>query len=167
MFEITLMQMQIQIHRVRYGMALFVSVSLQHHTKINHGWPTRQLLVRYGMALFVSVSLQHHTMSPLHLMYIMDSKSSKHRLVKSGLYQLTSPQLIEMPSLARLPVTPVHFSCSESARSMKWNLAVRISKSVNISVVSHSFPSSGIWEQTGRKRRVSHSCFTKTLQLLW
>lgn len=85
----------------------------------------------------------------------------------SMLYQLTSPQLIEMPYLVQLPVAPVHFSRSEQARSMKLNLAARVSKSVNISVVCCSFLSSGICEQTGRKLRVSHSCFTKPLQLLW
>lgn len=43
--------------------------------------------------------------------------------------RLTSPQLMEMPSLARSPVAPVLFSRSEPAKSTKWNLAVSVSYS--------------------------------------
>ena len=39
------------------------------------------------------------------------------------------PQLMEMPSLALSPVAPVLLSLSDPARSTKWNLAVRVSKS--------------------------------------
>ena len=61
---------------------------------------------------------------------------------------LTSPQLMEIPSLALSPVAPVRFSLSEPARSTKWNFAVRVSNSFTTSVVSVSFPSScGIWKQ--------------------
>lgn len=42
---------------------------------------------------------------------------------------LTSPQLMEMPSLALSPVAPVLFSRSLPARSTKWNFAVSISTS--------------------------------------
>ena len=40
---------------------------------------------------------------------------------------LTSPQLMDMPSLALSPVAPVLFSLSEPARSTKWNFAVSVS----------------------------------------
>lgn len=48
---------------------------------------------------------------------------------KSWGENLTKPQLIEIPSLARSPVAPVLFSLSEPARSTKWNLAVSVSYS--------------------------------------
>lgn len=42
---------------------------------------------------------------------------------------LTSPQLMEIPSLALSPVAPVLFNRSDPARSTKLNFAVRVSKS--------------------------------------
>uniref|UniRef100_A0A6B0V0B1 Putative secreted protein n=1 Tax=Ixodes ricinus TaxID=34613 RepID=A0A6B0V0B1_IXORI len=52
-----------------------------------------------------------------------------------------SPQLMEMPSLARSPVAPVRLSRSDPARSTKWNLAVRVSNSLKVDA-SPSPPSS-------------------------
>lgn len=57
--------------------------------------------------------------------------------------QLTRPQLMEMPSLARSPVAPVLFSLSEPARSTKWNFAVKVSNSACVESVS--LPSSNCW----------------------
>lgn len=65
-------------------------------------------------------------------------------------FQLTKPQLIEIPSFARSPVAPVRFSRSEPARSTKWNLAVNVSNSVTEDTVeSASFPSSAakLWKE--------------------
>lgn len=45
------------------------------------------------------------------------------------LCNLTSPQLMEMPSFALSPVAPVRFNLSDPAKSTKWNLAVRVSNS--------------------------------------
>lgn len=49
--------------------------------------------------------------------------------VSATLCSLTSPQLMEMPSLARSPVAPVLLSLSEPAKSTKWNLALSVSYS--------------------------------------
>ncbi len=43
---------------------------------------------------------------------------------------LTSPQLMEIPSLALSPVAPVRFSLSEPAKSTKWNFPLSDSQSL-------------------------------------
>ena len=44
-------------------------------------------------------------------------------------FEPTSPQLMEIPSLALSPVAPVLLSLSDPARSTKWNLALSCSQS--------------------------------------
>ncbi len=56
---------------------------------------------------------------------------------------LTSPQLMEIPSLALSPVAPVRFNLSDPAKSTKWNFAVRVSNSFSdCPSVAGVFPSS-------------------------
>jgi hypothetical protein len=56
--------------------------------------------------------------------------------------KLTRPQFIEIPSFARSPVAPVLLRRSDPARSTKWNLAVRVSNSLEGSVATMHVPSS-------------------------
>jgi len=52
-----------------------------------------------------------------------------------------------MPSFARSPVAPVLFRRSDPARSTKWNLAVRVSNSLDGSVATIDSPSSTVWKK--------------------
>jgi len=49
---------------------------------------------------------------------------------------------MEIPSFARSPVAPVLLRRSDPARSTKWNFAVRVSNSLDGSVVTTDSPSS-------------------------
>ena len=66
-------------------------------------------------------------MIPCHYMYTMLSIIQNFKYDTTSMF--TSPQLIEIPSLALSPVAPVLLSRSEPARSTKWNLALSCSQS--------------------------------------
>ena len=77
----------------------------------------------------------------------------------------TRPQFMEMLSFARSPVAPVLLRRSDPARSTKWNFAVRVSNSLDGSVVTNDSPSSIVWKkEKGEKKKVNNTkitCFVK------
>lgn len=66
--------------------------------------------------------------------------------------KLTSPQLMEMPSLARSPVAPVLLSLSEPARSTKWNLADSVSNSLMSELPARRLSVALSWRIEERKK---------------
>ena len=112
------------------------------------------------MCVFTGVSFQHGTQGTIrrvvrtiYTQTLQMAETLYCSRIRPNATILTRPQLMEMPSLARFPVAKVRFNRSEPARSTKWNLAVSVSKSVNISVVSRSFPSSDICGEKSKIHR--------------
>ena len=101
------------------------SLTITPHTPplLTHSQSSLTITPHTPPLLTSSILTHHHTSHSLHSSHILNPHTPSH------LTLLTSPQLIEMPSLALSPVAPVRFSLSDPARSTKWNLALRVSQS--------------------------------------